>query len=153
MLERDRMKSRKLLKGFRLNNPTIANRFRIGEGYQSILFDISGKHSIILLRTDKTGQFVPAKTEKGFPVIFKKGYEMIYQEFEEKFDAMLPELMQKIREKAKKLFYSGGVDTDSYEDNFLLPKIILTAVLKHQAFQYEPHTKEDKKVVKNLEHF
>lgn len=70
-----------------------------------------------------------------------------------KIDSMIPELINSIREKAKELYHSGGIDPEKYEDNFLLPKIILTATLKDQVWQYMPFSPEAKKIVKNLEHF
>ena len=74
-------------------------------------------------------------------------------QFLDKIKEMLPDLNRLILEKAKKVFSSGAVDTESYENNYLLPKIFLCAMGKEISWQYEPHSKKDKKVVKNLGYF
>ena len=40
---------------------------------------------------------------------------------------------KEMREQLERVFLSGAVNIGSYEDNWLLPKIILTALLRDQA--------------------
>ena len=73
--------------------------------------------------------------------------------FREKVDAMMPDLIDGIRKECDKLYDSGGVDTGAYENDYLLPKIILTVAIENQVHQYMPLSPEGKKEVKNLRHF
>ncbi|OPX89044.1 MAG: hypothetical protein A4E53_01652 [Pelotomaculum sp. PtaB.Bin104] len=70
-----------------------------------------------------------------------------------KIDEMLPELMNKLREECARLYSCGALNVEEYEDNYLLPKIILCVALKNQSWQYRPLTQEGKKEAKNLERF
>ena len=53
----------------------------------------------------------------------------------------------------EKAINSGAIDIEGAEDNYLLPKIILSALYSELAWQYEPLTKEGKAEVKNLKRF
>ena len=44
----------------------------------------------------------------------------------------------------------GGVDINHYDNDYQLPKIILSIVCANLAWQYAPFTKKDKKIAKNL---
>ena len=61
----------------------------------------------------------------------------------------------RIMEKAEQLFKSGGVDPERYEDNYILPKILLVAALEHEADAWRPlkENKAGRKAIKNLRHF
>lgn len=59
-------------------------------------------------------------------------------QFLEKLEEVLEKTRANIRAKAEHLFNSGAVDPESYEDNYVLPKIILCACLLEQAEQWEP---------------
>ncbi len=48
---------------------------------------------------------------------------------------------------------SGAFNISDYEDNFLLAKIVLSAVYSEMSWQYEPLTKDGKKEVENLKKF
>ena len=78
---------------------------------------------------------------------------MTEKQFLEKVNEMLPDLNQLILEKAKKVFSSGAIDTEEYDNNYLLPKIFLCAMGKEISWQYGVHSKKDEKVVKNLGYF
>ena len=54
-----------------------------------------------------------------------------------------------MRKNIEKVLESGAVNIGSYEDNYLLPKIILVALLKEEIFQYEPHS-EKRKIEKEI---
>ena len=73
--------------------------------------------------------------------------------FAQKIDYMLPELIDCIKKDTLRLFDSGAVDTESYGNDFALPKIILTVSLENQAYQYMPFSPDYKKAVKNLRKF
>lgn len=73
--------------------------------------------------------------------------------FRELIARMMPELIEGIEKECDKLYACGGVDPESYEDNYLLPKIILTVAIENQVHQYMPLNEADKKVVRNLRHF
>jgi len=78
---------------------------------------------------------------------------MTEQMFLDNLQEMLPDLQEFIIEKAKTVFSSGAVDTESYEDNYLLPKIFLSAIGKEIENQYLPHSNKDIKVKNNLSYF
>ena len=78
---------------------------------------------------------------------------MTEQMFLDNLQEMLPDLQELILEKAKKVFSSGAIDTESYEDDYLLPKIFLSAMGKEIEFQYLPHSKDDLKARNNLVYF
>lgn len=78
---------------------------------------------------------------------------MTKQQAIKKFKEMLPELKEAMIKDCEKLLDCGGVNLPDYEDNYLLPKILMTAILERQIWQYRPHTKEAKEVSKNLLHF
>jgi len=56
-------------------------------------------------------------------------------------------------EEVERLLNSGGIDTEKFENNFRLPKILLHVALIHQVWQYKPLTKEDEKDARNLSNF
>ncbi len=73
--------------------------------------------------------------------------------FGEKVDSMMPDIMNGIREKCNQLYDSGAVNTDDYEDDFLLPKMCIIVALENQAAKYSPSFAEYKNVIRNLRHF
>ena len=75
------------------------------------------------------------------------------QDFLNKVQSMLPDLNEMIMERAVKAFDSGAVDTESFEDNFILPKIFMSAMGEEIKFQYKPHDKKNIKVRDNLSLF
>ena len=52
-----------------------------------------------------------------------------------------------------KAFTCGALNTESFPDNFVLPRIILSVILENLAIQYGPINKQDKKDARNLKHF
>lgn len=77
---------------------------------------------------------------------------MNQQIFSEKIKSMMPDLINGVIKDCNHLFFSGAIDTEKYDDNYLLPKIILTVALENQKFQYAPLSDMGKKEVKNLMH-
>ena len=74
-------------------------------------------------------------------------------EFKCKVDSMIPDLTEAIRKECDRLFDCGAIDTGQYEDNYSLPKIIITVAIENQIHKYSPFTDAAKKEVKNLKHF
>jgi len=54
--------------------------------------------------------------------------------------------------KIEQLMASGGIDLDSYEDNYIAPRILLAAALVDEADQFMVRDC-DKKAVNNLKYF
>jgi chlorite dismutase len=80
---------------------------------------------------------------------------MTREQFTAKFQALLDDsdFMGFFHKRAKDLLNSGAIDLEKYENDFRLPKIILSVVLKEASYQYEPLNHMDKKTARNLEHF
>uniref|UniRef100_A0A6H2A1V6 Uncharacterized protein n=1 Tax=viral metagenome TaxID=1070528 RepID=A0A6H2A1V6_9ZZZZ len=78
---------------------------------------------------------------------------MTKAQFLEKFEDILGNALKDIRATAERLFDSGAVDRESYEDDYLLPKIILTASLVDAADSWRPFDKKARRTVANLRHF
>ena len=74
------------------------------------------------------------------------------------------ELLSKVRElnksfyedlekKLDKILESGCIDLQKYENDFILPKIIFSAILKSESFQFAPMSKEYQQEFKNVSKF
>lgn len=74
------------------------------------------------------------------------------------------ELLEKVRElnnvfsedldkKLEKMLESGCVDLSKYDNDFILPKIIFSAILKSESFQFAPMSKEYQQEIKNVSKF
>lgn len=50
-------------------------------------------------------------------------------------------------ENIDKAIASGAIDLNSYEDNYILPKILLCALLKEEMHQYKPLGDDRKKTM------
>ena len=74
-------------------------------------------------------------------------------QFEEKLDSMLPNLMQRIKEEAIRLFASGALDTEAHDDDYVLPKICLTVAIDNMADEYRPLAPLYRKEMANLRKF
>lgn len=74
------------------------------------------------------------------------------------------ELLSKVRELNKsfsedlekeldKILESGCLDLLKYENDFILPKIVFSAILKSESFQFAPMRKEYQQEFKNVSKF
>ncbi len=72
-------------------------------------------------------------------------------DFEQKLDSMLPELMERIRQEARRLYSSGSIDIEKYGDDYQLPKICLYVALNNEADHYI--YLDNKREIANLKHF
>ena len=74
------------------------------------------------------------------------------------------ELLSKVRELNKSfseyletvldnILESGCLDLSKYENDFILPKIVFSAILKSESFQFAPMSKEYQQEIKNVSKF
>ena len=62
-------------------------------------------------------------------------------------------MRQNLVDTALRLYKSRGVDASQYENNYILPKMLLCEALRREGLQYEPFIEERKKDLRNLRHF
>ena len=74
-------------------------------------------------------------------------------DFQEKINEMIPKLAVLIKEKSDQLFDCGGIDTTEYENDFILPRIVMHAALFEASWQYKPTDPESIRRANNLNHF
>ena len=70
-----------------------------------------------------------------------------------KIDELMPDITEFIKQKAEKALSCGAIDLDDYNDDYILTKIVLTAVAKELSYAYRPWSEDGRKEVKNLESF
>lgn len=70
-----------------------------------------------------------------------------------RIDELFLDVYPSLQKELKQLIRSGAVDLESADDNFRLPKILLSAALLRVAAQYEPLNPDDKKLMRNLKFF
>ena len=70
-----------------------------------------------------------------------------------KVEELLPQINELILEKTKKALNSGALDVESYENNFVLPKIILSAIGEEIKWQFKPLNQAALKARDNLVSF
>ena len=58
-----------------------------------------------------------------------------------------------IEKEVKKLLNSGAFDLNSYHNDFLLPKAVISAIASEIKHQYAPLSDEGRKLTKSLELF
>ena len=58
-----------------------------------------------------------------------------------------------MREKLEKALVCGALDLDSYEDDYILPRIIVCALLEDAKYRFRPLHKDFKKEIDNLNRF
>lgn len=68
-----------------------------------------------------------------------------------KIKEMSKDAIKHVEKEALRLFKSGAINPDDYEDNYLLPKLIMVVALRNTANQYDNPTY--KKEIKNLSKF
>lgn len=70
-----------------------------------------------------------------------------------KINSIMPDIKEYIRKESERLLNSGGVDIETYSQDFVLAKIVLVVVLKNLTDQYMPLHKYLHKEIKNLSCF
>ena len=68
----------------------------------------------------------------------------------EKTKQLIEQSNNKMLENFEKLLNNGHIDYENAEDNFILPRIILCALLKEESFQYKPIDKKHTNEVNKL---
>lgn len=76
-----------------------------------------------------------------------------YEQIVDRVSELFVDIEASVRKELKSLVSSGAVDLESADDNFRLPKILLSAALLRVAAQYEPLSPSDKALMWNLKHF
>jgi hypothetical protein len=74
-------------------------------------------------------------------------------DFQEKTDALLTKVLIETRTEMLRLYKCGGIDPEDYENDYLLPMIIMCVALQNISNSYSPTTRSEKRKVKNLLHF
>ena len=70
----------------------------------------------------------------------------------EKVEEMIDKIPDAMKKNLHKLLASGAVDYESAEDNYLLPKKILNALIIEEQFQHKP-LHNDRKTKKEIESY
>lgn len=75
---------------------------------------------------------------------------MTKEQLIEKCNQLFAQVTENMPKDLEKLFNSGGVDYESADNDFILPKKILCAILMEEQFQYKPLVWNDKEFRKNM---
>jgi len=76
---------------------------------------------------------------------------MTRKEFASNLNELIEQIPNIIKGQAQHYIVSGAINLDDYENNFILPKVVLCASLSEVKFQFQPLSDDGKKLVKNLE--
>ena len=74
------------------------------------------------------------------------------KDFSEKLDELLKTFTTKAKEDAMRLYRCGGIDTESFGNDFWLPRILLTVALENAAKECRPGA-DYAKTIENLRKF
>jgi hypothetical protein len=75
------------------------------------------------------------------------------EQFDAKIEELLARTVKSVRADCSRLFASGAIDTSAYEDDYLLPKIVLSVALENAASEWFPLYEPYREQVRNLRHF
>ena len=75
---------------------------------------------------------------------------MTKQQLRQKFNELIRENNKMLREKLEKLLKSGAIDLNNWEDNYVLPKLVMCAMGKEISFQWKPLSKDHKNEIENF---
>jgi len=80
---------------------------------------------------------------------------MTEEQFLEKVEKLIPEINDLIRNRAKKILTSGCINLSEYDNNFLLPKLFMSAIGEEIAYQFSPtgNSRKDRQTIKNIQIF
>ena len=70
----------------------------------------------------------------------------------EKVEEMIDRIPERMKKNLCKLLASGAVDYESAEDNYLLPKKIMNALIMEEQFQHKP-LHDDRKTKREIESY
>lgn len=60
---------------------------------------------------------------------------------------------EELEKELDKILEAVCLDLTKYENDFILPKIIFSAILKNESFQFAPMSKEYQQEIKNVSKF
>lgn len=60
---------------------------------------------------------------------------------------------EELEKELDKILESGCINLKKYENDFILPKIVFSAILKSESFQFAPMSKEYQQEIKNVSKF
>ena len=77
---------------------------------------------------------------------------MTKKQIQKKTRQLIRESAQSMRKNIDRILLSGAVDITAYEDNYILPKMIICALLKEEQHQYKPldNNKQMDKDIENM---
>ena len=77
------------------------------------------------------------------------------EQCQEKIAEMTHAVLEYLTDETNRLLRSGAIDFENREDNYRLPKVVLTMALENCAAQYRPRSwqTDEKKLLANLRHF
>jgi len=75
---------------------------------------------------------------------------MTEAQFQKRMKELIKENSRSIEKRIAKALSSGCFDLSDHEDNFLLPKAVMTAVCKEMTSQWEPFSADYKILAKNI---
>jgi hypothetical protein len=78
---------------------------------------------------------------------------MEYNAYIAKVEELMDIAKKDALEQAKIAWDSGAIDTGKYGDDFILPKIFITAYATRMKIQFRPLSREHLGEARNLEHF
>ena len=78
---------------------------------------------------------------------------MTKEQLKQKYDELCQSAQETLFYKLEVAVASGAIDLGSYDDNYVLPKIVLTAALKSIMSNWQPLSAEWADEAKNLELF
>ena len=79
---------------------------------------------------------------------------MNQQVYDEKLSVLILEALPRIQLRASRLYGSGGINHDKYEDDYILPRICLSVALEEAAASLIPADwVKARREIANLRHF
>lgn len=78
---------------------------------------------------------------------------MTKEQIRQKIDELLTTNTVEIRKRIEKVLASSCLSLECWEDDYRLPKILMSAVCEEMAFQWYPLNDQDKEELQNIRHF
>lgn len=75
---------------------------------------------------------------------------MTPEEFKFKVEELKPYILTLIDSRVEKFIKSGCTDLNDYENNYLLPKMFISAVANEIEYQFRPYNSAHRKEVRNI---
>lgn len=78
---------------------------------------------------------------------------MTHDEFRQKVHELKGEVSKLIDNRMEKIIKSGCIDFEAYDNDYILPKIFISAVGSEIEHQFKPYSPNDIRSVNNMKHF